>query len=317
MTKSEITALIKEQAAATGFDACGIAKADFLEQDAEYLRQWLQSGEHGEMAYLENYFEKRVDPRLLVENSKSVIVVLLNYFPETLQNPTAPQIAKYAYGTDYHYLVKSKLYELRDYIDATICAVNGVAFCDSAPVLERRWAEKAGLGWIGKSTNLINPRMGSFFFIGELIIDLELEYDEPQPSHCGNCTRCIDACPTNALSAQGLNASQCIAYLTIEKKGEIPPEFAANLSNCIFGCDICQDVCPWNQKKAKPHKTTELNPSERFLNMTKDDWLNLSKSDFNVLFKNSAVKRAGYKKIKTSLLTSLHRREEQDETLIS
>lgn len=301
MTKSEITALIKKQALTVGFDACGIAEANFLKQDAEYLRQWLQSGVHGEMRYLENYFEKRVDPRLLVENAKSVIVVLLNYFPETLQNPTAPQIAKYAYGADYHYLIKSKLYELKDFINNTICAVTGVAFCDSAPVLERRWAEKAGLGWIGKNTNLINPQMGSFFFIGELIIDVELEYDESQPSRCGNCTRCIDACPTNALSVQGLNASQCIAYLTIEKKGEIPPELADKLSNCLFGCDICQDVCPWNQKKANPHKIMELNPSERFLNMTKNDWLSLSSSSFNALFKNSAVKRAGYKKLMNML----------------
>ena len=301
MTKSEITALIKKQASIIGFDACGIAEADFLEKDADYLRQWLQSGAHGEMAYLKNYFEKRVDPRLLVENAKSVIVVLLNYFPEKLQNSTAPQVAKYAYGADYHYLIKSKLYELKDFIDKNICAVNGTAFCDSAPVLERRWAEKAGLGWIGKNTNLINPQMGSFFFIGELIIDLELEYDKPQPSRCGNCTCCIDACPTKALSAQGLNASQCIAYLTIEKKGEIPPEFAANLSNCIFGCDICQDVCPWNQKKAHSHKTAELTPSESFLNMTKNDWLSLSNSSFNALFKNSAIKRAGYKCLNRNL----------------
>jgi epoxyqueuosine reductase len=299
MTKSEMTDLIKQQALNIGFDACGIANPIFLKDDADYLSDWLHSKKQGEMSYMENYFEKRTNPQLLVENARSIIVVLLNYYPAQQQTTDAPQIAKYAYGDDYHYIVKSKLNELKQFIDQHICPTNGVAFCDSAPVLERRWAEQAGLGWIGKNTNLIDPTLGSFFFIGELILDIELLYDKPQAPHCGTCTCCIDACPTKALLEPfNMDASRCISYLTIEKKGEIPVEFHPYLSNCAFGCDICQDVCPWN-KKVIPHKTAALSFS--FVEMTNDDWQTLSKPSFNKLFKNSALKRAGYKKLMSTI----------------
>lgn len=303
MNIPEITALIKQQALNIGFDACGIAKAGFLEKDAIYLRTWLDSQQHGEMSYMENYFEKRVNPELLVQNARSVIVVLLNYYPKEKQREDVPKIAKYAYGNDYHYIVKSKLYELKQFIDKNLVQSNGVAFCDSAPVLERRWAQQAGLGWIGKNTNLINQDLGSFFFIGELILDIELEYDKPQSSsHCGTCVRCIESCPTKALYKEySINASRCISYLTIEKKGEIPEKFDSLLSNCAFGCDICQDVCPWNAKKAKAHQHEELEASKDFLEMTKEEWENLPKNKFNQIFKTSALKRAGYKKIKDTL----------------
>ncbi len=301
MTKSEISDIIKKQASILGFDACGIAKAGFLSEDENFLKQWLQSKAHGEMGYMENYFDKRLNPQLLVENARSVIVVLLNYFPQKLQNTSAPQLAKYAYGSDYHYIIKSKLNELKEFIAQHAGIVNGTAYCDSAPVLERRWAEKAGLGWVGKNTNLLNSELGSFFFIGELVVDMKLEYDVPQVDRCGSCSRCIDACPTKALTKHRVDASRCISYLTIEKKGEIPEEFQAHLSNCLFGCDICQDVCPWNKKKAHPHHFEELQPSDFLLNMMQEDWEMMTKGLFNALFKKSAVKRAGYNKIMDTL----------------
>jgi epoxyqueuosine reductase len=296
MNIQEISSLIKSQALSLGFDACGFASVQALEEDARYLSGWINKGYAGEMGYMNNYFEKRTNPALLVENAQSVIVVLLNYFPSQI-SLEEPRIAKYSYGSDYHYVVKQKLRQLKAYIDENIHPCRGECFCDSAPVFERRWAERAGLGWIGKNTNLINKQLGSFFFIGEIILDLELEYDKPMSNYCGNCTRCIDACPTNAiLEPFTLDASRCISYQTIEKRGNIDEEIATKLSGCLFGCDICQDVCPWN-KKCVSHHNSDLDPISGLLEMNVEDWLALSKPDFNKRFKYSPLKRAGYEKI--------------------
>lgn len=295
---------IKESALSVGFDACGIAKAEKAADDADFMKKWLSDGFQGEMQYLSRNFEKRTDPRALVPACKSVITVLLNYFPEKLQKASAPQIAKYAYSAiDYHYLIKKMLSEL----EALICKKYGDdivskdyqhSFVDSAPVLERRWAERAGLGWIGKNTQLIAPQTGSYCFIGILMINAETVYDQTIKNRCGNCTKCIDSCPTKALSRPyNLNANKCISYLTIEKKGEIPSEYYPNLSNCLFGCDICADVCPWNKKWAKAHNHPELSPAD-FLTWDSDKWQNLSEQEFDNTFNLSAVKRAGYKKIR-------------------
>lgn len=298
----EKTTFIKQQALKLGFDACGIAKADFLKEDADYLEHWLRLGKQGEMSYLDNYFDKRLDPRLLVPNACSVVVVLLNYYPEYKQPKSLPQIAKYAYGNDYHYIIKSKLYELKALIDQEVEMTQGVAFCDSAPVLERRWAQKAGLGWIGKNTSFIHPRLGSFVFIGELIFDLELAYDHPEKNRCGFCRLCLDVCPTRALESEyNMDASRCISYLTIEKKGNIEEECGNTLSGNLFGCDICQDICPWNKKYAQGNRHVELTPIKEMLKMDVETWENISKSDFNRLCKHSALKRAGYDKIQNTL----------------
>ncbi len=247
MIHTKYKQLIKSKAAELGFFHCGFSKADFLEEEAPRLESWLKQNFHGKMSYMENHFDKRLDPRLLVEGSNTVISLLLNYFPSEMQKDAeAPKISKYAYGEDYHFVIKDKLQELIQFMQDEIGEVNGRAFVDSAPVMDKVWAKKAGLGWIGKNTNLIRPKEGSFFFIAELITDLQIEPDGPMKDYCGTCTRCIDACPTEAIVQPYLvDGSKCISYLTIELKDEIlPKEFAGKMENWMFGCDVCQDVCP-------------------------------------------------------------------------
>ena len=302
---------IKQAALSVGFDACGIAKAEALESDAEFMKQWLDEGKHGDMHWLARNFEKRTDPRVMVPGCKSVVVVLLNYFPETLQQPDAPRIAKYAYSQlDYHTVIKIKLNEL----EKQICDVYGNevvalpyqhAFVDSAPVLERRWAERAGLGWIGKHTQLIHPGLGSYCFIGVLMLNVELDYDVPIRPRCGSCTRCMDACPTGAINNGTIDARRCISYLTIENKDTIPEEFHSKLSGCALGCDICADVCPWNKKWATPTTHTELSPVAEMLQWNKETWKVLSKDKFDTLFRKSAIKRAGFSKLTDNISISL------------
>jgi|SRR5659263_303487 len=298
---------IKQTAISLGFDACGIAKADELTDDAKFMQLWIKSGQHGEMSYLARNFEKRVDPRKLVPGCKSIVVVLLNYFPDIKQISSSLQIAKYAYSkVDYHTVLKEKLKSLEEQI-CTKYGSDSVStgyqhlFVDSAPVLERRWAERAGLGWIGKHTQLIHPGLGSYTFIGVLMLKVETDYDKPILPHCGNCTRCIDACPTKALSSGTLDARRCISYLTIENKNEIPSEFKDRLSGYALGCDICADVCPWNKKWAIPHNHPELTPVEEILNWNTNSWKELSSEKFNVIFRKSAIKRAGFSKLKQNI----------------
>lgn len=285
---------IKAEARRIGFDACGIAQADALPDDAERLRQWLALGYNGNMGYMANHFDKRTDVRLLVEGARSVIVVLLNYYPTRLLPNSAPQIAKYAYGNDYHHIVKEKLRQLQQFIDSRTeqsCQI----CCDSAPMLERRWAERAGLGWIGKNGLLINPTLGSYTMIGEIVSTLPLDYDTPQANHCGRCTKCIDACPTHALAAdRTLDARRCIAYLTIENRAELTDEQTAQCGNRLFGCDACLDACPWN-RRAQANHTPELQPSDALF---ATDFTKITNGDFKRLFKHSPLQRAGYKKIK-------------------
>ena len=298
---------IKQTALSLGFDACGIAKTERLSDDAVFLENWLVEGQHADMHYLERNFEKRVDPRELVPGCKSVVVVLMNYFPEQKQNPTAPQIAKYSYSkTDYHLVLKSKLKQLEQriadvYGSDCIPTKNQHLFVDSAPVLERRWAERAGLGWIGKHTQLIHPGLGSYTFIGILMLNIELDYDSPIKGRCGSCSRCIDACPTNALKNSSLDARRCISYLTIESKSEIPKEHQNKLSTCSFGCDICADACPWNTKWAKENSHTELECDKRMLDWDFETWLKLTEDEFNKTFRNSAIKRGGFAKLKQNI----------------
>lgn len=296
------TAMIKAEAKRLGFDYCGISKAEFLEDEASKLEQWLNKGMHGKMSYMENYFDKRLDPRLLVDGARSVISLLLNYYPEQVQNdPSSPKLSKYAYGKDYHYVIKDKLKELTHFINENIGEVNGRAFVDSAPVLDRAWAKRSGLGWVGKNTNLINKQSGSFFFIAELIIDLDLEHDGPVKDYCGTCTRCIDACPTDAIvEPYVVDGSKCISYFTIELKENIPAEVKGKLGNWMFGCDICQDVCPWN-RFSKPHNEPAFEPSPGLLEMTQKDWEEITEEVFQKLFRDSAVKRTKFSGLKRNI----------------
>lgn len=257
----------------------------------------------GEMRYMENHFDKRLDPRLLVDGAKSVISIGLNYFTDGQQaDPSGPKISKYAFGTDYHQVIKDKLKQLLHFIHENIGEVNGRAFVDSAPVLDKAWAKKAGLGWMGKNTNLINKKLGSFFFLAELIIDLELEYDiAPTADHCGTCTKCIDACPTEAIVAPYIvDGSRCISYLTIELKNEIPQEFKGKMDNWMFGCDVCQDVCPWN-KFSVLHTESAFKPHPELLGLTKKDWDEITEDVFQKVFKNSAVKRTKFGGLKRNI----------------
>ncbi len=296
------TQLIKAEAKRLGFLSCGISKAQFLEEEAPRLEKWLQNNRHGEMKYMENHFDKRLDPTKLVADSKSVISLLLNYYPtEKQQDPTAPKISKYAYGTDYHFIIKDKLKSLYNFITDTIGDVHGRVFVDSAPVLDKAWAAKSGLGWIGKHSNLITQKVGSFYFIAELIIDLELDYDHPITDHCGTCTACIDACPTNAIIApKVVDGSKCISYFTIELKNEIPNVVKGQFNDWIFGCDICQDVCPWN-RFSKPHNEPLFNPHPELLSMTKKDWQEITQEVFSRIFKKSAVKRTKFSGLKRNI----------------
>ena len=304
MIHTKYKQLIKSKAAELGFFHCGFSKADFLEEEAPRLESWLKHNFHGKMSYMENHFDKRLDPRLLVEGSNTVISLLLNYFPsETQKDADAPKISKYAYGEDYHFVIKDKLHELIQFMQDEIGEVNGRAFVDSAPVMDKVWAKKSGLGWIGKNTNLIHPKEGSFFFIAELITDLQIEPDGPIKDYCGTCTRCIDACPTEAIVQPYLvDGSKCISYLTIELKDEIlPKEFAGKMENWMFGCDVCQDVCPWN-RFAKATTEERFQPALSLLDLTKSDWHNLEKETFQNLFKNSAVKRTKFSGLKRNIL---------------
>jgi len=294
---------IKAKAYELGFMDCGISKAEFLADEKERLVTWLENEMQGEMAYMANHLDKRLDPRLLVDNAQSVISVLLNYYPSEKQTDSlAPILSKYAYGTDYHYVMKDKLGELLDYIQIEIAPCEGRFFVDSAPVLDRAWAARAGLGWIGKNTNLLSTEHGSFFFIGELIIDLKLPADDKiVRDHCGNCTRCIDACPTRAIVAPYvLDARRCISYQTIENHGDIDSQLKGKFENRVFGCDICQDVCPWNLK-SEAHHEAAFTPDDKFLNLTKSEWYNMDKPLFNLLFRKSAVKRTRFEGLKRNI----------------
>ena len=299
--KHSYSSIIKQEAKRLGFDFCGISKAEFLEEEAPRLESWLKNGMHGKMEYMENHFDKRLNPKLLVDDAKSVVSLLYNYYPEQTQNTEAPKISKYAYGKDYHEVIKEKLKEFLNTLKEKIGDVNGRAFVDSAPVLDKAWAKKSGLGWIGKNANLINKQQGSFFFIAELIIDIELEYDGPIQDYCGTCTKCIDACPTNAIAEPFIvDGSKCISYLTIELKDAIPNEFKNKMDNWAFGCDVCQDVCPWN-RFSMPHNETQFDNQTGLLNFTTDEWYELTEETFNTIFKQSAVKRTKYKGLKRNL----------------
>lgn len=300
--KKKYALWIKTEAKRLGFHSCGISKADFLSDEAPRLEAYLKNDYHGKMKYMENHFDKRLDPRLLVEGAKSVISLSYNYFADTVQPPNAPILSRYAYGKDYHLVIKEKLFNLLSFINQRIGEVRGRVFTDSAPVLERAWAVKSGLGWIGKNGLMISHKHGSYFFLAEIILDLDLEDDQPVGAYCGTCTRCIDACPTGALIApMQLDARKCISYLTIELKEDIPENFRSQLSNRFFGCDICQEVCPWN-RFSLANKTPAFIPKPELSEMNAGDWLDLSEELFQRLFKESPLQRAGYQKIKSNLL---------------
>jgi epoxyqueuosine reductase len=301
--QSAYSQLIKDEARKLGFMFCGIAKAEFLEEEAPRLEKWLNNNMHGEMQYMENHFDKRLDPRLLVDGAKSVVSLALNYYTDSTQtDPAVPKISKYAYGLDYHTVIKDKLKQLLQIINEKIGEVGGRAFVDSAPVLDKAWAKKSGLGWVGKNSNLINKQSGSFFFLAELIIDLELEYDiDPTADHCGTCTRCIDACPTEAIVGPYIvDGSKCISYLTIELKNEIPQEFKGKMDNWMFGCDICQDVCPWN-KFSVIHNEPAFQPHPELLGLNRKDLEDITEDVFQKVFKNSAVKRTKFNGLKRNI----------------
>jgi epoxyqueuosine reductase len=289
----DVTKYIKRKALDLGFSGCGISKAEFLAEEADRLETWLKNGYHASMQYMENHFDKRLDPRLLVPGAKSVISVLLNYWPGQIQFNTSCKISKYAYGKDYHLVMKEKLKTLFEYIRSVTGDVQGRCFVDSAPVLERAWAAKSGLGWIGKNSLLLT-KQSSWFFLGEIITKLELDYDKPIKEYCGKCTRCLDACPTGAIIAPGIvDASRCISYLTIENKEEIPENFRDKMNHWIFGCDICQDVCPWTVN-ANRHNEKKFIPNSGLTEMNDQDWNNLSQERFRTIFRKSAVKRTKY-----------------------
>ena len=300
MNKSELSLAIKNKANELGFLACGISKVEFLEQEAKHLENWLEKGYHGKMAYMENHFDKRLNPALLVDDASSVISVLVNYYPKKdLFEHKELKISKYAYGQDYHLVIRKRLQELLEFIEEQSGERSARCFTDSAPVLDKAWAERAGLGWIGKNGNLLSTKVGSFFFLGEIILDLELDYDQPTTDHCGTCTRCIDACPTDAIvKANVIDGSKCISYLTIELKDEfIPTQFNDKMENWVFGCDICQDVCPWN-RFSQPHSFDEFEPHS---DLGEVDLLDLSEDAFKTIFKHSAVKRTKFKGLKRNI----------------
>ena len=294
--------IITDKAHELGFFSCGFSKATFLEEEAPRLEQWLSLNYNGKMGYMANHFDKRLDPRLLVDGAKTIVSLLFNYFPEEKQNENAPKIAKYAYGEDYHFVIKDKLNELLVYLREKIGEVNGRVFVDSAPVMDKAWAKKSGLGWIGKNSNLIQPKTGSFFFIAELIIDLEIEPDGPMKDYCGTCTRCIDSCPTEAIvQPYVVDGSKCISYLTIELKDQlIPQEFSGKMDQWMFGCDICQDVCPWNRFSKITHEK-RFKPNPLLLELKTNEWQELNEEVFEKLFKLSAVKRTKFEGLKRNI----------------
>ncbi|MBK7110351.1 MAG: tRNA epoxyqueuosine(34) reductase QueG [Bacteroidetes bacterium] len=294
LNRTSLTQFIKSESGKIGFAFCGISKAEKLETEAIQLEQWLQKGLHGKMHYMENHFEKRVDPTLLVPGAKSVISLMYNYYSEIKQeDELAPKISMYAYGEDYHFVIKEKLQLLADIISKQAGEFSYRIFTDSAPVLEKSWAKKSGLGWQGKNTTLIHPKNGSYYFLAEIICDLELEYDSPIKDYCGTCTACIDACPTDALQPYAIEAQKCISYLTIEMRENIPEDFSGKMDNWMFGCDICQQVCPWN-RFSKPHQEIRFMPSAKLMAMRKEEWESLSLETFNSVFKKSPVKRTKY-----------------------
>ncbi len=303
LKKDVYTKIVKDTAFQLGFSFCGIARAQKLDEDAYRLENWLSKGMHGTMQYMENHFEQRIDPSKLVPGAKSVITLLLNYYPEQMQNPSSPKIAKYAYGKDYHKIIKKKLKQFLSALRKETGEINGRGFVDSAPVLERSWAQKSGLGWIGKNGNLITKSQGSFFFIATLITDLELEYDPTQQyNYCGSCTKCIDNCPTDAiLPGQVIDGSKCISYFTIElKEALIPASMQGKFDNWVFGCDICQDVCPWN-RFSKPTHETEFTPLPEILNLTQSEWKGMQEESFNTIFRHSPLKRSKWAGLQRNL----------------
>lgn len=294
---------IRHKAIQAGFSYCGFSRSGFLEAEAPLLEQWLKNGFQGQMSYLERNFDKRLDPNLLVPGAKTIISLIYNYYPsETQRDTEAPKLAKYAYGGDYHSVIRTKLMHLVQELKREYGDFQARVFTDSAPIMERTWAQKSGLGWIGKNTLLINKQMGSFFFLAEIIIDIEADkYDMPVTDHCGTCTACLDACPTNALFApQQMDASKCISYLTIELKDQIPASFQGKMDNWMFGCDICQDVCPWN-RHAKPHQEPAFAPPQELLTMGKREWIEIREESFEKLFKNSAVKRTTFQRLQRNI----------------
>ena len=296
------TSFIKATANKLGFSFCGISKAEYLHEEAPRLEEWLKRNYHGKMGYMENFFDKRLDPTLLVPGAKSVVSLLYNYFPETdLSDSSGFKLAKYAYGEDYHFVIKDKLKLFMDEIHENVGQVGGRVFVDSAPVMERAWARKSGVGWIGKNSLLLNREAGSFFFLAELIIDIELEYDGPVKDYCGTCTACMDACPTDAIAEPYVvDGSKCISYFTIELKEEIPADYKGKFGNWIFGCDICQDVCPWN-RFASPHHEPRFTPSPEVAKLSTNEWRELTEDVFQKIFRNSPLKRAKFEGLKRNI----------------
>jgi len=306
MTPAAKSHRIKQWAHDLGFMFCGISKARRLDEEANHLEKWLNSGFQGEMQYLERHFDLRLDPRQLVPGAQSVISLALNYFPAGKQKPDAPQIARYAYGRDYHKVLKRKLKALFEQMCLEFGEIQGRFFTDSAPVMERKWAELSGIGWIGKNGLLLNKKAGSYFFLAEIICDLELESDNPVKDHCGSCTACIDACPTQAiLPNKTLNASRCISYLTIELKDAIPASFRGKMENWAFGCDICQEVCPWN-RFSKPHNEPDFQPHPELHSMDAQDWEDITEEVFERVLGKTAVKRTGFNGLKRNLAFLKH-----------
>ncbi|MAZ27386.1 MAG: tRNA epoxyqueuosine(34) reductase QueG [Cytophagaceae bacterium] len=300
-SKDKYTQIIKNEAKRLGFMSCGIARAQFLEEEAPRLENWLNQDMHGEMGYMANHFDKRLDPTVLVPGAKSVVSLLLNYYPGEKQRPDTYKISKYAYGRDYHMVIKEKLKELMHHINLQIGEVHGRVFVDSAPVMDKAWAAKAGLGWIGKNSNLLTRQVGSFYFIAELIIDLELAYDTPVTDHCGTCTACIDACPTQAIvEPYKVDGSKCISYFTIELKDAIPDYAQGKMDEWMFGCDVCQDVCPWN-RFSRPHSEPLFEPHPELLSNSRHEWEELTKEVFNEIFRKSAVKRTKYEGLRRNI----------------
>ena len=299
--KEKYTQIIKAESKRLGFLSCGISRAGFLEEEAPRFETWLKNGHHGEMKFMEDYFDKRLDPRLLIDGAKSVVSLLINYYPSEFQNDESYKISKYAYGKDYHNVIKKKLKKLLTVLRTVIGEISGRAFIDIAPIMDKAWAAKSGLGWLGKHSNLITQQVGSFYFIAELIIDLELEYDYATTDHCGTCTACIDACPTQAIvEPYKVDGSKCISYYTIELKNNLPMEAKGKMEDWMFGCDICQDVCPWN-KFSKPHNEPLFNPNQELLSFSKKDWEEITQDTFEKVFTGTPIKRTQYKGLKRNI----------------